>query len=166
MGKIGPKFSHLLTVRAEGADPPSPPPYGQPDRKNTVFFWRLPLAFAVALYINQTNTQVRWPFTVCTRWDSPRLQILRKTLQAEREFAGEWLRWNTSLCANHIKYLEWLWWNIGILWERWDERDVPGKWWGSWGDCAGAVRWGAAPAEDNLPSFSFSLVLVAVLQGV
>ena len=22
MGKIGPKFSHLLTVRAEGADPP------------------------------------------------------------------------------------------------------------------------------------------------
>ena len=95
-----------------------------------------------------------------------RLQILRKTLQAEREFAGEWLRWNTSLCANHIKYLEWLWWNIGILWERWDERDVPGKWWGSWGDCAGAVRWGAAPAEDNLPSFSFSLVLVAVLQGV
>ena len=46
------------------------------------------------------------------------------------------------------------------------ERDVPGKWWGSWGDCAGAVRWGAAPSEDNLPSFSFSLVLVAVLQGV
>ena len=37
MGKIGPKFSHLLTVRAEGADPPSPP-YGQPDCKNTVFF--------------------------------------------------------------------------------------------------------------------------------
>ena len=35
MGKIGPKFSHLLTVRAEGADPP---PYGQPDRKKTVFF--------------------------------------------------------------------------------------------------------------------------------
>ena len=26
MGKIGPKFSHLLTVRAEGADPPPPPP--------------------------------------------------------------------------------------------------------------------------------------------
>ena len=37
MGKIGPKFSHLLTVRAEGADP-LPPPYGQPDRKKTVFF--------------------------------------------------------------------------------------------------------------------------------
>ena len=37
MGQIGPKFSHLLTVRAEGADPPSPP-YGQPDRKKTVFF--------------------------------------------------------------------------------------------------------------------------------
>ena len=37
MEKIGPKFSHLLTVRAEGADPPSPP-YGQPDRKKTVFF--------------------------------------------------------------------------------------------------------------------------------
>ena len=38
MGKIGPKFSHLLTVRAEGADPPHPSPYGQPDRKKTVFF--------------------------------------------------------------------------------------------------------------------------------
>ena len=36
MGKIGPKFSHLLTVRVEGADPPLPP-YGQPDRKKTVF---------------------------------------------------------------------------------------------------------------------------------
>ena len=33
--KIGLKFSHLLTVRAEGADPP---PYGQPDCKNTVFY--------------------------------------------------------------------------------------------------------------------------------
>ena len=38
MWKIGPKFSHLLTVRAEGADPPPPSPYGQPDRKKTVFF--------------------------------------------------------------------------------------------------------------------------------
>ena len=37
MGKIEPKFSHLLTVRAGGADP-LPPPYGQPDRKKTVFF--------------------------------------------------------------------------------------------------------------------------------
>ena len=37
MGRIGPKFSHLLTVRAGGADP-LPPPYGQPDRKKTVFF--------------------------------------------------------------------------------------------------------------------------------
>ena len=37
MGNIGPKFSHLLTVRAEGADPQ--PPYGQPDRKKTVFFF-------------------------------------------------------------------------------------------------------------------------------
>ena len=36
MGKIGPKFSHLLTVRAEGANPP-PPPYGQPDRKKFFF---------------------------------------------------------------------------------------------------------------------------------
>ena len=40
MGKIGPKFSHLLTVRAEGA---APPPYGQPDRKKTGFFLRPPL---------------------------------------------------------------------------------------------------------------------------
>ena len=44
MGKIGPKFSHLLTVRAEGADPPSPhlrriKAYGQPDRKKTFFFF-------------------------------------------------------------------------------------------------------------------------------
>ena len=36
MGKNGPKFSHLLMVRAEGADLP-PPPYGQPDCKKTVF---------------------------------------------------------------------------------------------------------------------------------
>ena len=41
MGKIGPKFSHLLMVRAKGADPPSPP-YGQPDRKKTVFFYDFP----------------------------------------------------------------------------------------------------------------------------
>ena len=26
MGKIGPKFSHLLTVMAEGGEPPSRPP--------------------------------------------------------------------------------------------------------------------------------------------
>ena len=31
------KFSHLLTVRAEVADPP-PPPCGQPDREISVFF--------------------------------------------------------------------------------------------------------------------------------
>ena len=34
--KNGSKFSHLLTVRAEVADPP--PPYGQPDRKISAFF--------------------------------------------------------------------------------------------------------------------------------
>ena len=39
---MGPNFAHLLTVRAEGADPP-PPPYGQPDRKKTVFFLVSPL---------------------------------------------------------------------------------------------------------------------------
>ena len=33
MGKIGPKFSHLLTVRAEGADPPITV------RKKNVFFY-------------------------------------------------------------------------------------------------------------------------------
>ena len=38
MGKIGPKFSHLLTVRAEGADPPPPHLYGQSDRKKAFFF--------------------------------------------------------------------------------------------------------------------------------
>ena len=38
MGKIEPTFSHLLTVRAEGADPPSPP-YGQPDHKKTYLFY-------------------------------------------------------------------------------------------------------------------------------
>ena len=36
--KNGPNFSHLLTVRAEGADPPSPSPYGQPDCKIFVFY--------------------------------------------------------------------------------------------------------------------------------
>ena len=30
------KFSHLLTVRAKGADPANP--YGQPDRKISVFY--------------------------------------------------------------------------------------------------------------------------------
>ena len=35
-GKNRSKFSHLLTVRAEVADPP--PPYGQPDRKISAFF--------------------------------------------------------------------------------------------------------------------------------
>ena len=33
-GKYGSKFSHLLRVKAEGADPP---PYGQPDRKISIF---------------------------------------------------------------------------------------------------------------------------------
>ena len=33
--KNGSKFSHLLTVRAEVADPP---PYGQPDRKISAFY--------------------------------------------------------------------------------------------------------------------------------
>ena len=32
-GKNGSKFSNLITVRAEGADPPIPLPYGQRDRK-------------------------------------------------------------------------------------------------------------------------------------
>ena len=40
MEKIGPKFSHLLTVRLGAVTPP--PLYGQPDRKMTVFL-RLPL---------------------------------------------------------------------------------------------------------------------------
>ena len=34
--KNGSKFSHLLTVRAEGAALP-PPPSGQPDRKMSLF---------------------------------------------------------------------------------------------------------------------------------
>ena len=38
MGKIGPTFSHLLTVSAKGLTPP-PHPYGQPDRKKTVVFF-------------------------------------------------------------------------------------------------------------------------------
>ena len=37
--KNGSKFSHLLTVRAVVADcPPPSPPYGQADRKISVFF--------------------------------------------------------------------------------------------------------------------------------
>ena len=35
--KHGSRFSHLLTVRADGDDPPSLPPYGQPDRKISIF---------------------------------------------------------------------------------------------------------------------------------
>ena len=38
IGKKRSKFSHLLTVRAKVADPPLPPPYGQPDRKISVFY--------------------------------------------------------------------------------------------------------------------------------
>ena len=34
--KNGSKFSHLLTVRADGADPPTP--YGQADHKISVFY--------------------------------------------------------------------------------------------------------------------------------
>ena len=49
MGKIGPTFSHLLTVKA-------PPPYGQPDRKKAFFFLKTSLrdrrANAVQLLIN------------------------------------------------------------------------------------------------------------------
>ena len=33
----GSKFSHLLTVTTEGAEPLAPAPYGQPDRKISVF---------------------------------------------------------------------------------------------------------------------------------
>ena len=39
--KNGSKFSHFLTVRAEGADP-SPPPYSPPNRKISVFFYDFP----------------------------------------------------------------------------------------------------------------------------
>ena len=39
--KIGPKFSHLLTVRAEGADPTPPLLYSQPGR----FFYDSPKIF-------------------------------------------------------------------------------------------------------------------------
>ena len=34
--KNGSKFSHLLTVRADGAEPP--PPYSQLDRKISIFY--------------------------------------------------------------------------------------------------------------------------------
>ena len=43
MGKIGPKFSHLLTVRAEGADPPLPPLTVSLTVKRPFFFWTTPL---------------------------------------------------------------------------------------------------------------------------
>ena len=52
MGKIGPKFSHLLTVRAKGA---APPPFGQPDRKKTIFFDNFPYTLAKV----QTNRAVK-----------------------------------------------------------------------------------------------------------
>ena len=41
MEKNGSQFSHLLTVRAEVADPPIPP-YSQPDRKISAFFDAFP----------------------------------------------------------------------------------------------------------------------------
>ena len=43
------KFSHLLTVRAEVADPP-PPPYGQPDQKISVFY-AIPNSKSTYLYL-------------------------------------------------------------------------------------------------------------------
>ena len=42
------KFSHLLRVRAEVADP-LPPPYGHPDRNISGFFCRLPLDSSLTL---------------------------------------------------------------------------------------------------------------------
>ena len=42
----GSKFSHLLTVRAQGADPP---PYGQPGRKISAFYDDFP-------YNSENNT--------------------------------------------------------------------------------------------------------------
>ena len=45
------KFSHLLSVRAEGADPPPPStPYGQPDRKMS-FFLTTPLSFVWMMFV-------------------------------------------------------------------------------------------------------------------
>ena len=41
--KNGSTFSHLLTVRAGGADPCTPPPYGEPDCKKIVLFLTTPL---------------------------------------------------------------------------------------------------------------------------
>ena len=42
-GEIGPIFSHLLTVRAEGADPPSPPLTVSLTVKRPLFFLTTPL---------------------------------------------------------------------------------------------------------------------------
>ena len=50
------KFSHLLTVRAKGADPPSPPPHGHPDCKISVFY-TAPLMSVRAEIIYQNG----WP---------------------------------------------------------------------------------------------------------
>ena len=42
----GSKLLHLPTVGAKAADPPSPPPYNQPDRKISDFF-------TTALYVSR-----------------------------------------------------------------------------------------------------------------
>ena len=49
MGKIGPKFSHLLTVRAEGADP-SPPLTVSLTVKRHCFFYDSPYKTSVRNY--------------------------------------------------------------------------------------------------------------------
>ena len=55
----GSKISHLLLVRAEGADPPSPL-YGQPDCKISVFFWRLPYKWLWEIFFMLVNNSWRW----------------------------------------------------------------------------------------------------------
>ena len=51
----GQKVSHLLMVRAEGADPLPLAPYGQPDRKISVVFLRLPYSRFVFLKMSPGN---------------------------------------------------------------------------------------------------------------
>ena len=53
IGKIGPKVSHLLTVRVEGGS--DPPPYGKPDHKKTSLTHQLITDFALS----------QWQHLVC-----------------------------------------------------------------------------------------------------
>ena len=60
-------FQPLLTVRADGADPP--PPYGQPDRKISAFFDTSPIMGG----IKKTKWKFKMEFSIKRRTPPPPL---------------------------------------------------------------------------------------------